>query len=161
MDTAQSSQHKRSIKVKEFLEDFRSGASDDELMEKYQLSAAVLERFYGMLVERGILDSEETQSRLWDETPRLRKPNRTKRSLDSSVLPVWRFGTPYSRYVRTAGSRFENSRSTTIRITPRQRAGKRIPSRLNGRAPIMRGGRVTLLRRIVPIRLMRSTRQAL
>jgi hypothetical protein len=69
MDTAQSSQHKRSIKVKEFLEDFRSGASDDELMEKYQLSAAGLERFYGMLVERGILDSEETQSRLWDETP--------------------------------------------------------------------------------------------
>jgi hypothetical protein len=69
MDTAQSTQHRRSIKVKDFLEDFRSGASDDQLMEKYQLSATGLERFYGMLVERGILDSEETQSRLWDDSP--------------------------------------------------------------------------------------------
>ncbi len=56
MNIAQSNQEKRSIRVKEFLEDFRSGLTDDELMEKYRLTAVGLEKFYQMLMERDILD---------------------------------------------------------------------------------------------------------
>jgi hypothetical protein len=68
MDTAQTSQEKRSIKVKDFLEDFYSGLSDEELAEKYNLTSAGLEKFYEMLLERKILDSAELEMR--EEGPR-------------------------------------------------------------------------------------------
>lgn len=63
MNTVPSSHEKRSIKVKEFLNDFQSGLSDMQLLRKYNLTPVGLDKFYGMLVERGILDSEEIQAR--------------------------------------------------------------------------------------------------
>ncbi|MEW6140044.1 MAG: hypothetical protein AB1733_17605 [Thermodesulfobacteriota bacterium] len=59
MNTVQEGQEKRTIRVREFLDDFYSGASDDNLMTKYRLSATGLERFYDMLQDKGILDPDE------------------------------------------------------------------------------------------------------
>jgi hypothetical protein len=67
MNTVQGSYEKRSIKVKDFLEDFHSGADDAELMEKYRLTAAGMERFYTLLEERGILTPEDFAARIVDE----------------------------------------------------------------------------------------------
>lgn len=61
MNMAQNTQEKRTIKVKEFLDDFRSGMADQELQEKYHLSQLGLEKFYGMLMDRGILSPQELQ----------------------------------------------------------------------------------------------------
>ena len=61
MNTVQSDQQKRSIKVKDFLVDFRDGLSNDDLMQKYHLTPAGLERFYTLLVDRGVLDSNELE----------------------------------------------------------------------------------------------------
>lgn len=63
MNTVPSSHEKRSIKVKEFLNDFQSGLSDMQLLRKYNLTPVGLDKFYGMLVERGILDVGEIQAR--------------------------------------------------------------------------------------------------
>jgi hypothetical protein len=62
MNTVQSTQEKRTIKVKDFLEDFRSGVSDQDLQLKYHLTQLGLEKFYGMLMDRGILTAEELQA---------------------------------------------------------------------------------------------------
>ena len=61
MNMAPNTQEKRTIKVKEFLDDFRSGMGDQDLQEKYQLSQLGLEKFYGMLMDRGILSPQELQ----------------------------------------------------------------------------------------------------
>lgn len=63
MNMAQTTQEKRSIKVKDFLQDFRSNMGDEHLMQKYQLSPVGLEKFYSMLLERGILTSEDFDGR--------------------------------------------------------------------------------------------------
>jgi|GEM_PF-1185354 len=63
MDTAQTSHEKRSIKVKDFLQDFRGGMPDRDLMEKYDLSATGLEKFYNMLLDRNIIDYTEFEDR--------------------------------------------------------------------------------------------------
>lgn len=69
MNTVPSSQERRSIKVKDFLNDFQSGLSDMDLLRKYNLTPVGLDKFYGMLVERGILDSGEIQVRNQQEAP--------------------------------------------------------------------------------------------
>jgi hypothetical protein len=61
MNTVQSDPQKRSIKVKDFLVDFRDGLSNDDLMQKYHLTPAGLDRFYTLLVDRGVLDSNELE----------------------------------------------------------------------------------------------------
>jgi hypothetical protein len=61
MNMAQTTQEKRSIKVKDFLEDFRNGSHDLDLMEKYHLTQAGLEKFYTMLADRRILSAQELQ----------------------------------------------------------------------------------------------------
>ena len=63
MNTVQSGQEKRTIKVKEFLEDFYSGANDDDLMTKYRLTPTGLEKFYEMLQEKGVLHPDELTTR--------------------------------------------------------------------------------------------------
>lgn len=63
MNTVPSSHEKRSIKVKDFLNDFQSGLSDMELLRKYNLTPVGLDKFYGMLIDRGILDPGEIQAR--------------------------------------------------------------------------------------------------
>jgi hypothetical protein len=67
MTGTQTIQEKRIIKVKDFLADFRSGLSDDEMMHKYHITPTGLEKFYSMLLERGILNSEEFQGRYAEE----------------------------------------------------------------------------------------------
>lgn len=59
MNTVQSTQEKRTIRVKAFLEDFRGGACDADLKTKYNLTSAGLERFFSLLIERDIIDQEE------------------------------------------------------------------------------------------------------
>lgn len=63
MNTAPTVQEKRTIRVKDFLDDVRSGMNDRELLQKYELSEVGLEKFYAMLGERGILTAEELQAR--------------------------------------------------------------------------------------------------
>ncbi|MBM4325628.1 MAG: hypothetical protein FJ118_00570 [Deltaproteobacteria bacterium] len=63
MNTVQSTQEKRTIRVRDFLEDFRGGASDADLMAKYNLTSAGLDRFYTLLIEREILEQEEWSAR--------------------------------------------------------------------------------------------------
>ena len=52
MNTVQNGQEKRSIRVKDFLDDFYAGMTDDELLTKYRLTPTGLERFYDMLQEK-------------------------------------------------------------------------------------------------------------
>ncbi len=61
MNTVQSSQEKRSIRVKDFLEDFRKGSLDAEMLKKYHLTPVGLEKFYSLLSERGIITQAELQ----------------------------------------------------------------------------------------------------
>ncbi|MGB6065679.1 MAG: hypothetical protein WBG50_12800 [Desulfomonilaceae bacterium] len=62
MNTSQSSPEKRTIKVKDFLEDFHAGISDGELLKRYHLTPAGLEKFYSMLLERHIIETQELQA---------------------------------------------------------------------------------------------------
>ncbi len=57
----QANQEKRTIKVKDFLDDFRSGMIDSEILEKYHLTQGGLDKFYSMLIERGILEHQELE----------------------------------------------------------------------------------------------------
>ncbi len=59
MNTVQTSQEKRTIKVKDFLDDFHGGMPDGELQKRYHLTPAGLEKFYSMLLDRHILGSQE------------------------------------------------------------------------------------------------------
>ena len=61
MNTVHSSQEKRSIRVKDFLDDFRTGAFDAEMLKKYHLTPVGLEKFYSLLSERGIITQAELQ----------------------------------------------------------------------------------------------------
>lgn len=63
MNTAHTTQHKRTIKVKDFLADFREGMPGGDLMRKYNLTPAGLEKFYSMLLEREILSYKDFQAR--------------------------------------------------------------------------------------------------
>ena len=63
MNAEQTSQEKRSIKVKDFLDDFRAGANDEELIAKYHLTPSGLQKFLAMLTERGIVGPEEIEDR--------------------------------------------------------------------------------------------------
>jgi hypothetical protein len=55
----QTNQEKRTIKVKDFLDDFRAGMSDPEMLKKYHLTPAGLDKFHTMLLTRGIIEQEE------------------------------------------------------------------------------------------------------
>lgn len=59
MSTVHTNQEKRSIRVKDFLDDFRNATPDAEMLKKYRLSQVGLEKFYNMLVERGIVTKAE------------------------------------------------------------------------------------------------------
>ncbi len=59
MNTAHGDEQNRTIRVRDFLADFRAGMPDGDLMEKYHLTPTGLDRFYTMLVDKDILDSRE------------------------------------------------------------------------------------------------------
>lgn len=63
MNTVHNDQEKRSIKVKDFLQDFYGGMMDGDLLAKYRLTPTGLEKFYTMLQEKGILYPEEISAR--------------------------------------------------------------------------------------------------
>jgi len=63
MNPAANPQEKRTIKVKDFLADFHAGMDDSQLLIKYHLTPVGLDRFYSMLVERGILEDSDVQTR--------------------------------------------------------------------------------------------------
>ena len=79
MNTAQTTQEKRTIKVREFLEDFRSGMYDEDLQKKYHLTQLGLEKFYSMLMDRGILSATELK-----QSCRAQRPGDTE---TSEVVP--------------------------------------------------------------------------
>lgn len=70
MNTVQTSQEKRTIKVKDFLDDFHAGMPDGELLKRYHLTPAGLEKFYSMLLDRHILGSQELQHHYKQENQR-------------------------------------------------------------------------------------------
>jgi hypothetical protein len=59
MNTGEANQEKRTIKVRDFLDSFRGGMTNEEILKKYHLTPVGLEKFYGMLLERGIILSHE------------------------------------------------------------------------------------------------------
>ena len=63
MNTVHNDQERRSIKVKEFLQDFYGGMMDGDLLAKYRLTPTGLEKFYTMLQDKGILYPEEISAR--------------------------------------------------------------------------------------------------
>jgi len=63
MNTSQANQEKRTIKVKDFLDDFRNGLPDTDILKKYHLTPVGLEKFFAMLLERGILAAYEIDER--------------------------------------------------------------------------------------------------
>ena len=69
MNTAQTTQEKRTIKVRAFLDDFRSGMNDQDLQTKYHLTQVGLEKFYSMLMDRGILSAGELQQSCRGQKP--------------------------------------------------------------------------------------------
>jgi hypothetical protein len=68
MDAAQASHEKRTINVKNFLDDFHSGVNNQNLMEKYNLTESGLATFYEMLEERGILKAQEIRKESWSQS---------------------------------------------------------------------------------------------
>ncbi len=68
MDPAQASHEKRTINVKNFLDDFHSGVDDQNLMQKYNLTESGLATFYQMLEERGILKEQEIRRQPWSQS---------------------------------------------------------------------------------------------
>ena len=68
MDAAQASHEKRTINVRNFLDDFHSGVNDQNLMTKYNLTENGLETFYQMLEERGILKAQELRKQSWSQS---------------------------------------------------------------------------------------------
>ncbi len=59
MNTAHGDEQNRTIRVRDFLADFRAGMPNSHLMKKYHLTPTGLDRFYTMLVDKDILDSQE------------------------------------------------------------------------------------------------------
>jgi len=55
---------KRSISASEIISDLRSGYNDNDLIEKYRLSARALESIFGKLVQAGLLAQPELDARL-------------------------------------------------------------------------------------------------
>ena len=74
MDAAQTSHEKRTINVKDFLQDFHSGLSDQHLLKKYDLTESGLETFYQMLEDRGILEPEQLRTRQSGQHQRAQVP---------------------------------------------------------------------------------------
>jgi len=70
MNTTQTSQEKRTIKVKDFLNDFHADMPDGELLKRYHLTPAGLEKFYSMLLDRRILGPQELQQHYRRENQR-------------------------------------------------------------------------------------------
>lgn len=74
MDAAQTFHEKRTINVKDFLEDFHSDLADYDLLKKYNLTESGLETFYQMLEERGILEPEQLRTRQCGKHQRAQVP---------------------------------------------------------------------------------------
>ncbi len=87
MNTVQNTQEKRTIKVKDFLDDFRSGLGDRELQEKYHLTQLGLEKFYGMLMDRGILSAQELQDNYRGTESDAKEPEEVVTSESSFICP--------------------------------------------------------------------------
>jgi hypothetical protein len=87
MNTVQNTQEKRTIKVKDFLDDFRSGVGDRELQEKYHLTQLGLEKFYGMLMDRGILSPQELQENYRGKESDEKEPEEVVTSESSFICP--------------------------------------------------------------------------
>jgi len=87
MNTGQANQEKRTIRVKDFLDDFRGGVPDESILKKYHLTPVGLEKFYGMLLERGILASEEIDERYRQESLREAEARSAELEKSSFICP--------------------------------------------------------------------------
>jgi hypothetical protein len=87
MNTVQSTQEKRTIKVKDFLEDFRAGTNDQDLQTKYHLTQLGLEKFYGMLMDRGILSPQELQENYRSGKPDVQDSDNSGSDTSAFICP--------------------------------------------------------------------------
>jgi hypothetical protein len=87
MDAAQTFHEKRTINVKNFLEDFHSDLNDRDLLRKYNLTASGLETFYRLLQERGILTTEQLRTRQWTQRERVQVPSDVTDERSSYICP--------------------------------------------------------------------------
>jgi hypothetical protein len=87
MDAAQTSHEKRTINVRDFLEDFHSDLNDQHLLKKYNLTESGLETFYQMLEERGILNAEQLRTRQGGQHQRAQVPSDLTDETSSYICP--------------------------------------------------------------------------
>jgi hypothetical protein len=87
MDAAQTSHEKRTINVKDFLQDFHSGLSDQHLLKKYNLTESGLETFYQMLEDRGILEPDQLRTRQCGPDQRAQVPLDLSEERSSYICP--------------------------------------------------------------------------
>ena len=87
MNTVQNTQVKRSIRVRDFLNDFHGGMNDEDLLVKYHLTPTGLERFYDMLQERGIIDPQEILARYVEADDADQEMKQDERESASFICP--------------------------------------------------------------------------
>jgi len=87
MDAAQASHEKRTINVRDFLDDFHSGVNDQNLMQKYNLTEHGLETFYQMLEERGILKAQEVRKQSWSQSEAIDNSSDVSDEKSSYICP--------------------------------------------------------------------------
>jgi hypothetical protein len=88
MNPMQTSHEKRTIKVKDFLDDFYGGMSEAALLKTYNLTPTGLEKFFSMLLDRGILDSQELQDHYRRENLRQTGTQHTDIEKASYICPA-------------------------------------------------------------------------
>ena len=80
---------KRKVSAKKFLEDFRSGKPDEELMEIYGLDRKNLNRLFKKLITKGLLDADEVRlHKIRDRTGDTSDPEASV-ELESSVRAIF------------------------------------------------------------------------
>jgi hypothetical protein len=72
---------KQKINAKKFLEDFRAGKSEAELMQGYGLTRVTLEKLYSVLIEKKLLERSELRPARIDTLPQDAGPPRISQSM--------------------------------------------------------------------------------
>ena len=63
----------KSLSAKQVLADIKAGMSDDELMQKYELSEKTMDRVFGKLLSAGLLTMDQLDERIRDQSLPLAK----------------------------------------------------------------------------------------
>lgn len=90
---------KITIHVEEFVRDLRSGLTEGELMEKYELGIRSLRKVYDKLIQAGFVRADEVYRRpAWSDESILEEPRRrAPRHVLAFRLPIYEEGRPEVR----------------------------------------------------------------